>query len=677
MGQGLRSAPPAGGLVSEDPGRWRGAGEHPVRHPGPPGARSDRTNDIEETFQYDRLDRLSLARVSSNTDPTEAYNHSTTYRYDLSGNITHKSDLGSYQYDQPYRLTSAGSRHQNYRYDANGNVTSGGGRRLTWSSFNKPTRMSQGGATTSFSYGPERHRYRRIDQLEGQTTTRLYLGKRYEQISTGDRTTHKYFIYAGDQLAAIHFDEVDSRGDQSDYQTRYLHTDALGSVDLITDGAGGVVDKLSFDPSGQRRTATWRSVQQRLGQASLAPLLTNRGFGGHEELASVGLVHMNGRVYDAKLGRFASADPHIQAPHNTQSYNRYTYVLNNPLKYTDPSGFFFKKIFKALGITKLLSILPAELLMVASIAAAVLLGPGGAWAIQGLSTITQGAIAGAVSGFIGSGGDLKAAVVGGLTGAAFAGIGDKFAKFKDLDTVQKMEKIALHGLTGGASSVANGGKFGAGFMSAGFTQAMSLGGGFEKMGAVEKAVTTGDRAKNAVIAGIVGGTASVIGGGKFANGAQTGAMSRLFNDLQLDNSVEVSEDGKGMMVGDRRFTGKDAQKVYKRLGFSDDHSADMGSAVDAGNLSLAKVTIQAADQLMVVSDNQSTFFGKLVQGFVGTPVARVEALLSSGQGFKNSLTANEFWGGMDNGLRVNRSAIAAVQKAGYRTHIQERYHFGD
>ena len=75
---------------------------------------------------------------------------------------------------------------------------------------------------------------------------------------------------------------------------------------------------------------------------------------------------------------------------------------------------------------------------------------------------------------IGSGGDLKAAVVGGLTGAAFAGIGDKFAKFKDLDTVQKMEKIALHGLTGGASSVANGGKFGAGFMSAGFTQAMSV-----------------------------------------------------------------------------------------------------------------------------------------------------------------------------------------------------------
>ena len=260
---------------------------------------------------------------------------------------------------------------------------------------------------------------------------------------------------------------------------------------------------------------------------------------------------MNGRVYDAKLGRFASADPHIQAPHNTQSYNRYTYVLNNPLKYADPSGFFFKKIFKALGITKLLSILPAELLMVASIAAAVLLGPGGAWAIQGLSTITQGAIAGAVSGFIGSGGDLKAAVVGGLTGAAFAGIGDKFAKFKDLDTVQKMEKIALHGLTGGASSVANGGKFGAGFMSAGFTQAMSVSGGFEKLGAIENAVEAGDRAKNAIVAGMVGRTASVIGGGKFSNGAQSAAMSRMFNDVAHSKArMEARRSGKSTVGHD-------------------------------------------------------------------------------------------------------------------------------
>jgi hypothetical protein len=58
---------------------------------------------------------------------------------------------------------------------------------------------------------------------------------------------------------------------------------------------------------------------------------------------------MNGRVYDPTLGRFLSADPHIQSPYSSQSYNRYSYVSNNPLKYTDPSGYFLGSIFKAIG----------------------------------------------------------------------------------------------------------------------------------------------------------------------------------------------------------------------------------------------------------------------------------------------------------------------------------------
>jgi hypothetical protein len=55
---------------------------------------------------------------------------------------------------------------------------------------------------------------------------------------------------------------------------------------------------------------------------------------------------MNGRIYDPTLGRFLQADPHVQAPMNSQSYNRYSYVLNNPMSYTDPSGYFFKSLKK-------------------------------------------------------------------------------------------------------------------------------------------------------------------------------------------------------------------------------------------------------------------------------------------------------------------------------------------
>ena len=66
----------------------------------------------------------------------------------------------------------------------------------------------------------------------------------------------------------------------------------------------------------------------------------DRGYTGHEHLAIFGLINMNARLYDAALGRFLSPDPYIQAPDFTQSYNRYAYALNNPMKFTDPDGEF-------------------------------------------------------------------------------------------------------------------------------------------------------------------------------------------------------------------------------------------------------------------------------------------------------------------------------------------------
>src|SRR5690606_21629835 len=78
--------------------------------------------------------------------------------------------------------------------------------------------------------------------------------------------------------------------------------------------------------------------------------LLGRGYTGHEHFFEVGLIHMNGRMYDANLGRFLSPDNFIQDPYNTQNFNRYGYVLNNPLLYNDPSGeFFFSLIFPGIG----------------------------------------------------------------------------------------------------------------------------------------------------------------------------------------------------------------------------------------------------------------------------------------------------------------------------------------
>jgi RHS repeat-associated protein len=115
----------------------------------------------------------------------------------------------------------------------------------------------------------------------------------------------------------------------------YIFTDHLGSPNLITDASGNTVQELSFDAWGQRRNpATWQPY------TSPAPTpLIDRGFTFHEHYYDLKLINMQGRMYDPVPGRFLSPDPFTQAPEYTQSYNRYSYAFNNPLLFTDPSGF--------------------------------------------------------------------------------------------------------------------------------------------------------------------------------------------------------------------------------------------------------------------------------------------------------------------------------------------------
>ncbi|HEX9599848.1 MAG TPA: RHS repeat-associated core domain-containing protein, partial [Mariniflexile sp.] len=113
----------------------------------------------------------------------------------------------------------------------------------------------------------------------------------------------------------------------------YLHRDYLSSIVAITNQAGQVVEKRLFDAWGE-------VIKVVDGQGTIlsAFAVLDRGYTGHEHLKSVGLIHMNGRLYDAKLHRFLQPDNYVQDPNNTQNFNRYGYVLNNPLKYTDFSG---------------------------------------------------------------------------------------------------------------------------------------------------------------------------------------------------------------------------------------------------------------------------------------------------------------------------------------------------
>ena len=233
----------------------------------------------------------------------------------------------------------------------NGNLTSGLGRTVAYTSFNLPSRIEQRNAAgitllaaLDFTYDSD---YGRIKQVNGGTTTiylnpRIDLGGTYTKETTGtpkDTTiTHRWVVYAGGRPVAEMI-----REDNSTVQTwkpRWYHTNHLGSLVALTDETGTVVERLSYDAWGKRRNLNGSADTGTFG-TFLRGANTPRGYTLHEHLEAIALVHMNGRVYDPLLGRFLQADPLIQAPGNLQSYNRYSYVLNNPLMFADPSGLSF------------------------------------------------------------------------------------------------------------------------------------------------------------------------------------------------------------------------------------------------------------------------------------------------------------------------------------------------
>jgi RHS repeat-associated protein len=121
--------------------------------------------------------------------------------------------------------------------------------------------------------------------------------------------------------------------------------DHLSSTHVIVNIDGSNPHYQRFDVWGMRADADTGSTQtlqqsyQTNDPSDASKTRTRKGYTGHEMVDGAGIVHMQGRIYDPLLGRFLQADPIVQDPLNAQSYNRYTYVFNNPLSLTDPSGY--------------------------------------------------------------------------------------------------------------------------------------------------------------------------------------------------------------------------------------------------------------------------------------------------------------------------------------------------
>ena len=132
------------------------------------------------------------------------------------------------------------------------------------------------------------------------------------------------YSYTPDGLSGI----VRYNSRASTYTPYAVETDHLGGITALYNSSGTKVLAASYDAWG-KRTVTTGTLEFR------------RGYTGHEHIDGFDLINMNGRVYDPLIGRFLSPDMYVQLPGFSQSFNRYSYCLNNPLKYTDPSGDFF------------------------------------------------------------------------------------------------------------------------------------------------------------------------------------------------------------------------------------------------------------------------------------------------------------------------------------------------
>ena len=332
--------------------------------------------DSTETFTYDKLDRLLTSNVK-----TEGYDVTENYAYDQLGNLTKKGDK-TYVYSgcgsRPHAVCKVGDIR--YAYDDSGNAINvqlpavGTGKVISYNPANKVTRitdrLTHDGTQNivDFMYGADGNRVVQSvgTDLKSDLARTVYVGlgdtgksvyERTKRILPGGAasTEHVQFIYAGGAHSGNAFAiRIVTEAPPSDGQSsstdsgvmKYNHFDHLGSVTAMSDETGRVLGLayggpnatvLGYDAWGARRNPDGKAADPR----SFPLQAGHREYTGHEAIPNVGLVNMNGRVYDPELGRFLSPDPNVQFVADLQSYNRYSYVRNNPLKYTDPTGYYW------------------------------------------------------------------------------------------------------------------------------------------------------------------------------------------------------------------------------------------------------------------------------------------------------------------------------------------------
>ena len=216
-------------------------------------------------------------------DRLKTYGQNGSTNYFANGNIQQKGDVGTYSY-------SSSLLNAVVQIDNSSGIVSATEQDITFNAFNKAQTIIEGTNQADIIYGPDQQRTEMdLSVPQGGITGKNYYLPNMDMQVVGTNTTQIHYINAGDGLCAL-----------------YVWQNGTGNF-------------TTHPPIAN-------------------PAWLMRGYTEHEHLPQFSLINMNGRFYDPKLARVLSPDDHVDDGANPQAYNRYSYCINNPLKYTDPSG---------------------------------------------------------------------------------------------------------------------------------------------------------------------------------------------------------------------------------------------------------------------------------------------------------------------------------------------------
>lgn len=300
-------------------------------------------------FEHDDLGRLE-SRTDSLSGEVESYTHDAIgrlvsmavngetrkgYLYDLIGNIRYATDTGWHQYQTRPNVLTGLSERDREQSDANfeietdsmGRRVRGLGRAVAYTPDDQPRETSLDGNAVAFRY----------DHASARAQA-VFSGTRPGVTTSFDRYTHEQrggdaellqVTVDGRPVAVVRREKSSSAPD-----VFFLHQGYDSSIEMVTDETGKAVASLSYDPFGKRRGGDSAAGLTRLLASGI-----RAGFTGHEHDDEVGLINMKGRTFDPFTRQFLTADPLVPDLLATQAFNRFGYVMNNPMNFIDPSGF--------------------------------------------------------------------------------------------------------------------------------------------------------------------------------------------------------------------------------------------------------------------------------------------------------------------------------------------------